>query len=168
MLGAFRQDATQRRYADWAELEDYCTRSADPVGRMLLRVHGEDAAAYPASDALCTALQILNHLQDLRPDRDAMDRVYLPLPWMELAGGEDAFFTPDNPQRRAVLDAALDRVEAVLEVAAPLPRLLRSGLRRQAAVTLDLAWRHRVARRQRLQGEHGFWRLRIARQQHRR
>ena len=141
MLGAFRQDATQRRYADWAELEDYCTRSADPVGRMLLRVHGEDAAAYPASDALCTGLQILNHLQDLVPDRATMDRVYLPLPWMELAGGEDAFFTPDNPQRRAVLDAALDRVEAVLEVAAPLPRLLRSGLRRQAAVTLDLAWR---------------------------
>jgi hydroxysqualene synthase len=140
MLGAFRQDATQRRYADWAALEQYCARSADPVGRMLLRVHGESAAAHPASDALCTALQILNHLQDLVPDRDALDRVYLPVPWMDLAGGEDAFFAPDNPRRRAVLDAALDRVEATLEVAAPLPRLLRSGLRRQAAVTLGLAW----------------------------
>jgi phytoene/squalene synthetase len=141
MLSAFRQDAVQRRYADWAELEAYCRRSADPVGRMLLRVHGESAEGHEASDALCTALQILNHLQDQVPDRDALDRVYLPVPWMELAGGEAAFFAPANPQRRAILDAALDRVEATLEVAAPLPRLLRSRLKRQAAVTLSLAWK---------------------------
>jgi squalene synthase HpnC len=142
MLSAFRQDATQRRYADWAELEAYCVRSANPVGRMLLGLHAEDAAvAGRASDALCTALQILNHLQDLVPDREALDRIYLPRPWLALAGGETAFFTPANAGRRAVLDAALDRVEAMLEVAAPLPRLLRSRLRRQAAVTLTLAWR---------------------------
>ncbi len=141
MLSAFRQDATQRRYADWADLEAYCARSADPVGRMLLRLHGEDAAGHHASDALCTALQILNHLQDLVPDRERMDRIYLPAPWMELAGGEAAFFAPENPRRRAVLDAALDRIEATLEAAAPLPRLLRSRLRLQAAVTLDLGWR---------------------------
>jgi phytoene synthase len=142
LLSAFRQDAVQPRYADWAALEDYCARSAEPVGRLLLRLHGEaDSGAHRASDALCTALQILNHLQDLVPDRAAMDRIYLPQPWMALAGGEAAFFAPANPQRRAVLDAALDRVEAGLEVAAPLPRLLRSRLRLQAAVTLDLAWR---------------------------
>jgi phytoene/squalene synthetase len=142
MLRAFRQDAVQRRYADWAALEDYCAHSAEPVGRLLLRLHGErsrEAAA--ASDALCTALQILNHLQDLVPDRDALDRIYLPLPWLAEAGGEAAFFAPDNAARRAVLDAALDRVEALLEQAAALPRLLRSRLRLQAAVTLDLAWR---------------------------
>lgn len=142
LLSAFRQDSVQSRYADWPALEDYCTRSAQPVGRMLLRLHGEaHPQAAPAADALCTALQILNHLQDLVPDRAAMDRIYLPCSWMALAGGEDAFFAPANPHRRAVLDAALDRVEAALEVAAPLPRLLRSRLRRQAAVTLALAWR---------------------------
>jgi phytoene synthase len=142
MLDAFRRDATVRRYPDWAALEGYCALSAEPVGRMLLRVHGEDeATAGRAADALCTALQILNHLQDLVPDRAALDRIYLPEPWMAPAGGEEAFFAPDNPRRRAVLDAALDRVEATLEVAAPLPRLLRSRLRRQAAVTLSLAWR---------------------------
>ncbi|MGG5817632.1 squalene/phytoene synthase family protein [Falsiroseomonas sp. HW251] len=140
MLSAFRQDAVQRRYADWAALEDYCSRSADPVGRMLLRVHGESAEGHHASDALCTALQILNHLQDLVPDRDALDRIYLPEPWMALAGGEGAFFAPANPKRREILDAALDRVEALLETTAPLPRLLRSRLRHQAAVTLRLAW----------------------------
>jgi squalene synthase HpnC len=143
MLGAFRQDAMQRRYADWAELERYCARSAQPVGRMLLRLHGEDAeGAGHASDALCTALQILNHLQDLAPDRSTLDRIYLPLPWLALAGGESGFFRSANVAgRRAVLDAALDRVEALLEVASPLPRLLRSRLRRQAGVTLALAWK---------------------------
>ncbi|HZF75602.1 MAG TPA: squalene/phytoene synthase family protein [Acetobacteraceae bacterium] len=141
VLDAFRQDATQTRYDTWAELEAYCTRSADPVGRMLLRLHGEaDPEAVRAADALCTALQVLNHLQDLVPDRDALDRIYLPVPWMAEAGGEEAFFAPANAgPRRAVLDAALDRVEAALEVAAPLPRVLRSRLRRQAAVTLACA-----------------------------
>ena len=125
MLSAFRQDATQGRYADWAGLRDYCARSAAPVGRMLLRLHGEDPALVPAADALCEALQILNHLQDLLPDREALDRVYLPLPWMEEAGGEAAFLAPGT-DRRPVLDAALDRVEEALDRASGLARGMRS------------------------------------------
>ncbi|BDG74246.1 squalene/phytoene synthase family protein [Roseomonas fluvialis] len=144
MLAAFRQDATQRRYADWADLEAYCAASANPVGRMLLRLHGVDApGAAGASDALCTALQILNHLQDLVPDRDALDRVYLPVSWIALAGGEDAFFDAANTAaRRAVLDAALDRVEERLDAAAGLPRLIGSWrLAMEATVTIALARR---------------------------
>ncbi|MFT8244810.1 squalene/phytoene synthase family protein [Roseomonas sp. BN140053] len=144
MLSAFRQDATQNRYEDWAGLQDYCARSAAPVGRMLLRLHGTtDPAALAASDALCEALQILNHLQDLVPDRDALDRVYLPTPWMAPAGGEAGFFAPENAApRRAVLDAALDRVEEALDRAAALPRLIASRrLGLEAAVTLNCALR---------------------------
>jgi squalene synthase HpnC len=144
MLAAFRQDATQRRYADWAALERYCAASANPVGRMLLRLHGvADPAAQRASDALCTALQVLNHLQDLVPDREALDRVYLPESWMALAGGEAAFFDPANAApRRAVLDAALDRVEERLDAAAGLPAGIASRrLAMEAAVTLALARR---------------------------
>lgn len=145
MLSAFRQDAVKRRYADWAELEDYCRRSADPVGRMLLRLHGDaaNAPANAAADALCTALQVLNHLQDLVPDRDALDRIYLPEPWMALAGGEAAFFDPANAvRRREVLDAALDRVEEALDRASALPRLLASRrLAVQSGVTIALARR---------------------------
>ncbi|WP_135469890.1 squalene/phytoene synthase family protein [Crenalkalicoccus roseus] len=144
MLSAFRQDATKRRYADWAELEAYCRRSADPVGRMLLRLHGEgEPHAAAAADALCTALQVLNHLQDLVPDRDSLDRIYLPLPWLALAGGERGFFAPAHAApRRAVLDAALDRVEEALDRASALPRLLASRrLALQSAVTLALARR---------------------------
>ncbi|MEO3473099.1 squalene/phytoene synthase family protein [Roseomonas sp. CAU 1739] len=144
MLDAFRQDATQRRYADWAALEDYCAASANPVGRMLLRLHGEDApGAMDAADALSTALQVLNHLQDLVPDRDALDRIYLPESWLALAGGEAAFFDPASAaRRRAVLDAALDRVAERLDAAAALPRLVASRrLAMEAGVTLAMARR---------------------------
>ncbi|WP_431283362.1 squalene/phytoene synthase family protein [Humitalea sp. 24SJ18S-53] len=139
MLGAFRQDAVQARYADWAALEDYCARSAVPVGRMLLRLHGEPLGA--DVDALCTALQVLNHLQDLGPDRVTLGRIYLPENWMAEAGGEQRFFA-DAGARRPVLDAALDRVEAALETAAGLPRRLASRrLALESAVTLGCARR---------------------------
>lgn len=143
MLSAFRQDSEQARYAEWADLEDYCRRSADPVGRMLLRLHGTDsAAAKHAADGLCTALQILNHIQDLVPDRATLDRVYLPQSWLALAGGEAAFFEPANPRRREILDAALDRVEEQLDRAAALPRLCSARrLAIQSAMTIGLARR---------------------------
>ncbi|MGY6570900.1 MAG: squalene/phytoene synthase family protein [Salinarimonas sp.] len=148
LLDAFRQDAVKARYANWAELRDYCRRSADPVGRFLLRLHGEHhhpdgARAQEAANALCTTLQILNHLQDLEKDRAALDRIYLPVPWLDLAGGEAAFFDPDNRQaRRAVIDAALDRVDRLIDEARFLPGLVRSRrLAAESAVTLALAAR---------------------------
>ena len=64
LLKAFRLDVKKSRYANWAELMDYCALSAAPVGRFVLDVHGEDPAIWPASDALCSALQVINHLQD--------------------------------------------------------------------------------------------------------
>lgn len=146
MLIAFRQDATQSRYADWAALEGYCANSAVPVGRLLLRLHSEtDAEALASADALCTALQILNHLQDAGEDRARLDRVYLPQSWLALAGGEARFFA-EPAARPALLETALDRTEALLERAASLPRRLRSRrMALEAAVTLNLA-RHLQAR----------------------
>jgi len=79
LLEAFRRDVTKRRYADWAELTDYCRYSAAPVGRFVLDVHGEATTLWPANDALCTALQVINHLQDCGKDYRALDRVYIPL-----------------------------------------------------------------------------------------
>jgi squalene synthase HpnC len=79
VLRAFRQDVTKRRYSDWNELIDYCSYSAAPVGRFVLDVHGELHSTWPASDALCAALQIINHLQDCAVDFRTLDRVYLPL-----------------------------------------------------------------------------------------
>jgi squalene synthase HpnC len=79
LLEAFRRDVTKQRYADWSELMDYCRYSAAPVGRYVLDVHGESSTLWPANDALCSALQVINHLQDCGKDYRALDRVYIPL-----------------------------------------------------------------------------------------
>ena len=89
LISAFKQDAVKGRYANWAELLDYCDRSASPVGRYLLDLHGEDPADYRYSDALCNALQVINHLQDCQTDYRQIDRVYLPLDWLAEAGRQD-------------------------------------------------------------------------------
>ena len=78
LLSAFRQDVTKKRYADWNEVIDYCRRSANPVGRLVLRVAGYDDPALDArSDAVCTALQLTNFWQDLERDWH-VGRLYVP------------------------------------------------------------------------------------------
>jgi squalene synthase HpnC len=78
LLSAFRQDVTTTRYATWTELLDYCRRSANPVGRLVLRIAGyDDPGLDRASDAVCTALQLTNFWQDLERDW-TIGRVYVP------------------------------------------------------------------------------------------
>ena len=79
LLAAFKLDVTKLRYRDWDDLIGYCSLSAMPVGRFVLDVHGESRSTWPANDALCAALQIINHLQDCRDDYRNLDRVYVPL-----------------------------------------------------------------------------------------
>jgi hydroxysqualene synthase len=78
VLHAFRMDATKKRYANFDELMHYCAYSAAPVGRFVLDVHGESETTWPANDALCSALQIINHIQDCGADYRDLDRVYVP------------------------------------------------------------------------------------------
>jgi hydroxysqualene synthase len=86
LLTAFRMDVTKLRYRDWDDLIGYCTYSAMPVGRYVLDVHGESRALWPANDALCAALQIINHLQDCGKDYRNLDRVYIPLDVLATTG----------------------------------------------------------------------------------
>lgn len=86
LLEAFRRDVTQLRYADWDDLMDYCRYSAMPVGRFVLDVHGETPALWPVNDALCAALQVINHLQDCGKDYRALNRVYIPEQTLAAAG----------------------------------------------------------------------------------
>jgi squalene synthase HpnC len=79
LLDAFERDVTVNRYADWDDLLGYCRLSAMPVGRYVLDVHGESRDLWRPSDALCAALQIINHLQDCGKDYRQLDRVYIPL-----------------------------------------------------------------------------------------
>jgi squalene synthase HpnC len=142
LIQAFLADADGRICATWSDLMAYCRFSATPVGRFLLELHGAAEDAARASDALCTALQILNHLQDLREDRIALRRCYLPTAWLAQAGLEpDALAAPRcGPALRGVIDHALDRVDAMLDEAAALPGLADpAGLGRESAGILALA-----------------------------
>jgi phytoene/squalene synthetase len=79
LLSAFRQDITTHRYQTWDDVLDYCRRSANPVGRLVLRIAGyDDPRLDRSSDALCTALQLTNFWQDIGRDWQA-DRLYVPL-----------------------------------------------------------------------------------------
>ena len=144
LIAAFKRDATKPRTDDWADLMDYCENSANPVGRYLLDLHGEAVSGYPASDALCSALQVLNHLQDCQDDYRNLDRVYLPGDWLAAAGLDVAALDAARcaPGLRQVLDRCLDRVEDLLVEARALPgRLRHARLAMESAVILRLAER---------------------------
>jgi hydroxysqualene synthase len=117
LLSAFRQDATKHRYASWDELIDYCSRSAMPVGRFVLDVHGETRATWPASDALCAALQIINHVQDCAKDYRALDRVYIPLDALAANGAsvEQLEGKETAPALKACLRGMVTRTAALLD-----------------------------------------------------
>ena len=148
VLRAFRQDAVKLRYRDWDDLMEYCRYSAAPVGRQLLDLHGESREAWPASDALCSALQVLNHLQDCAADYRALDRVYLPLADLDAAGCRVEMLAAPaaSPGLRRVLETVLDRTDALIATARGLPpRVAARGLRWESAVIVALA--ARLARR---------------------
>ncbi len=129
LLRAFRQDAVQTRYADWRELMDYCRYSASPVGRFVLDVHGESPALWPMNDALCTALQVINHLQDCADDYRDIDRVYLPLDELARAGtGVDALTAERAPPPlRTVIAALAERTSRLLDQSRPFASGIRDG-----------------------------------------
>jgi len=105
LLEAFRRDVTKLRYTDWDDLMNYCRYSAMPVGRFVLDVHGEDRALWPLSDALCAALQVINHLQDCGKDYRNLDRVYLPEDTMRNLGARVEMLSEDKapePLRRVI------------------------------------------------------------------
>jgi squalene synthase HpnC len=117
LLSAFCQDATKHRYATWDELIDYCSRSAMPVGRFVLDVHGETRATWPASDALCAALQVINHVQDCAKDYRALDRVYIPLDALAANGAsvEQLDGKETAPALKACLRGVVARTAALLD-----------------------------------------------------
>ncbi len=138
LLDAFTRDVTVRRCADWDDLIGYCRLSAMPVGRFVLDVHGEDRATWPANDALCAALQIINHLQDCGKDYRTIDRVYIPLDTglvIEDLGNERA-----TPALRAIIAALARDTQGLLEQSAGFSALIRD--RRLAA---EVAIIHKLA-----------------------
>lgn len=127
LLAAFRLDATKTRYADWDDLIAYCRLSAMPVGRFVLDVHGESKTLWPANDALCAALQIINHVQDCQKDFRALDRVYLP---EDILAAFDASvpmldLPQATPQLRAALTHMVERTGELLDESRPFSGKIR-------------------------------------------
>jgi hydroxysqualene synthase len=116
VLTAFRMDVTKLRYADWNELIHYCTYSAMPVGRFVLDVHGESKSTWAASDALCAALQVINHIQDCGKDYRSLDRVYIPQDAMQASGMTIEMIGAEraSPQMAAVLRELVAGTEHLL------------------------------------------------------
>jgi hydroxysqualene synthase len=142
LLDAFVQDVTQRRYASWEDLISYCRKSAMPVGRFVLDVHGEDRAAWPLSDALCAALQVINHLQDCAKDYRAIDRVYVPTDNLEKAGiGVEALAEPQSsPALRGVITGLAVQTQLLLQRSAPFAAQMKDRrLSAEVAVIQRLA-----------------------------
>jgi squalene synthase HpnC len=124
LLTAFKRDAVQLRYSDWDDLLDYCRYSASPVGRQVLALHGIGESAWPSNDALCSALQIINHIQDCADDYRELDRVYIPQDMLAAHGGltSDLSRATSTPGLRKTLLAMLDRMEPMLAEARGLPK----------------------------------------------
>ena len=143
LLHAFKRDATYLRYKDWDDLRfGYCRLSASPVGRYLLDLHGEDRVDWAYSDALCDALQVLNHLQDCQADYRNLNRVYLPQDWMQANGAtvEDLDRPALAPGMRKVLDLCLNATAELMEKARRLPFALKSRhLAMESAVIVAIA-----------------------------
>ena len=150
LLVAFRQDATKSRYSTIDELYNYCHYSAMPVGRYVLDVHGESHECWSPSDALCTSLQILNHIQDCAKDLAELDRCYLPQALLDHFGAtiEDLRLPAETPALRRVFVTLLDRIDRMNHAASELPEIVRNRrLRLETGVICRLSKRlaHRLA-----------------------
>jgi phytoene synthase len=137
LVGAFQQDVTSTRYASWGDLLDYCRRSANPVGRLVLRIAGHrDRALDAASDAVCTALQLTNFWQDLKIDADR-GRIYLPADERQAHGAreEDLIHGRMTPEWRQALAAAASRTRALFDAGRPVCDGVKGRLRYELRAT---------------------------------
>ena len=138
LLSAFRQDVVTTRYAAWADVMDYCRRSANPVGRLVLRVAGHsDGRMDGASDAVCTALQLTNFWQDLGRDWQK-GRLYVPRGDYERAGAREIDLAARtlSPAWRSVLSDMAARTRALFAEG----RAVCDGVAGRLRFELRLTW----------------------------
>ncbi len=170
LLSAFRQDVIKQRYVDFPEVLDYCRRSANPVGRLLLHLNETtDDQQLRQSDRICSALQLINFLQDIQQDYSENGRIYLPQEDMErfAISSEDIAAGRDDAAMRALIQYQIVRIRALLAEGAPLAWNLRGRLGLELRMTVSGAWRilqkleqaGSCYARPRLQGSDWLWML---------
>jgi phytoene synthase len=139
LLDAFAQDVVKSRYADFGELLDYCRRSANPVGRLLLHLFKRTSETQlRQSDAICSSLQLINFWQDVALDW-AKGRVYLPQDEMRRHGVGEAHIAEQRCDAawRALLASLCARARALMLEGAPLARALEGRARWEIALTVQ-------------------------------
>jgi squalene synthase HpnC len=137
LIRAFEQDQTVTRYADFPQVVDYCTKSADPVGRIVLYMCGHrDERRQALSDKICTALQLINFWQDVRRDMLERDRIYLPADDMACFGVTEAQLRQGEVTEgfRALIQFEVERTERLFNEGAALLPLLEGRVRKQIAL----------------------------------
>jgi squalene synthase HpnC len=139
LLDAFSQDVTQKRYANYSQVLDYCRRSANPVGRLLLHLFKRTSDSdLSQSDAICSALQLINHWQDVDIDYTKDNRVYLPQDDMARFGVSERHLKEKicDPAWQALMKFQVDRARALMLSGANLGKTLtgRVGLEIRATV----------------------------------
>ncbi len=142
LLKAFRRDALKSTTDNWSELMAYCQLSAAPVGRYVIDLMGGVEGGYGPSDALCAALQVINHIQDAKSDYLGLSRCYVPCDWLNEAGVRPQELGADacSASLRGVFARMLDGVEGLLDEARSLPATMHSkALARETAGILAIA-----------------------------
>jgi squalene synthase HpnC len=137
LIRAFEQDQTVTRYADFPQVVDYCTKSADPVGRIVLYMCGyRDERRQALSDKICTALQLINFWQDVRRDILERDRIYLPSEDMARFGVTEGQLREGRvtEEFRALIKFEVERTEGMFAEGGALLPLLEGRVRKQIAL----------------------------------
>lgn len=137
LLSAFKQDVVKRRYADFSEVLDYCRRSANPIGRLVLLLHSvRDENLHLLSDQICTGLQLANFWQDVGVDLEK-DRMYLPKDDRESYGvsEESLFARRADSNYRKLIEFQVKRTQEIFDRGAPLTKKLHGLLRLEIRLT---------------------------------
>jgi squalene synthase HpnC len=138
LLSAFQQDVRKQRYTDFAEVLDYCRRSANPIGRLLLHLFGvTDPRSLACADQICSGLQITNFLQDIAIDY-AKGRIYLPTDELQRYGVTEAHIASGmlNDSWRSFMRFQIERTQKMLAAGAPLGAVLTGRIGLEIRMTI--------------------------------
>ena len=141
LLTAFRRDSEGYEYKTWSQLINYCQYSAAPVGRFMLAIHNENPVTYMPAASLCAALQIVNHLQDIKYDYIKLARVYLPQELMKEFGvsKDDLKANKSTPELKQLIAYISDLLKGQIKDGQVLIKLVHSAkLRCQICIILSL------------------------------
>lgn len=139
LLTAFKMDVSKARYANFGEVMEYCRYSANPVGRLLLHLNKATSPQnLGASDAICSALQLTNFLQDIIQDLEESDRIYIPQDEMKQFGvtEDDIRNKITNPASRKLIEFQVRRTLKLMQAGAPLGKVLKGRMGLELRMTI--------------------------------